>query len=90
MSDKIVFSEDAIKLALSTEQMYTNMTREEMIRGSYNVLSDYILALARMVDTHAPADEIEHVKKDMVALRKALEPYEKEFCEIIKREQKEG
>lgn len=84
-----MFSENAMNLALSTEQLYLNMTREEMIRGSYNVLSDYVIALARMVDRGDPEDEIEQVKKDMVALRKALQPYEKEFCEIIQKEMKE-
>lgn len=84
-----MFSENALKLAMSTEELYFNMTREDMIRGAYNVLSDYILTLAQMTDTDAPEDEIEQVKKDMVALRKALQPYEKEFCEIIQKEMKE-
>ena len=81
--------ENALKIAVETEKLYFNMTREEMIRRSYDVLSDYVIALARMVDNNAPEDEIEQTKKEMVALRKALEPYENEFCEMIQKEMKE-
>ena len=89
MSVDDMFSENALKIAMPTEELYFNMTREDMIRGAYNVLSDYVIALARMVDRGDPEDEIEQVKKDMLALRKALQPYAKEFCEIIQKEMKE-